>query len=130
MQMMDALEYERAYVEENSSKGLDIPLSTRLKVQEHLADQSSPSMIKQSTNKRISFFFEIIHFLDRSISAILRTSISPCSQRSSSLLTTAIDHTPNPRSKSSLPRFVRCSSPDSWIDESFRSIRSRFRFCS
>ena len=66
IQMMDALEYERAYVEENSSKGLDIPLSTRLKVQEHLADQSSPSMVKQSTKKRKKkksfFFIEIIHF--------------------------------------------------------------------
>ena len=30
MQMVDALEYERAYVEEYLSKGLKIPLYTRL----------------------------------------------------------------------------------------------------
>ena len=59
LQMMDALEYERAYVEENLSKGLEIPLYTRLatiKTQQYLADQSAsttksfPSMTKQSKN--------------------------------------------------------------------------------
>ena len=70
---------------------------------------------------------KFVFFIDRSISAILRTSNSFCSNPSS-LLTTAIDHNPIPRRKSSLPRFVRCSSPDSSIDDSFRSIKSRFRF--
>jgi hypothetical protein len=44
-QMIDALEYERAYVEENLSKGLEIPLYTRLtslKTQQYRADQPLP----------------------------------------------------------------------------------------
>jgi hypothetical protein len=63
MQMMDALEYERAYVEENLSKGLEIPLYTRLtrlKTQQYLADQSSstfPSITKQSKEKKKIFYF-------------------------------------------------------------------------
>ncbi len=62
IQMMDALEYERAYVEENLSKGLEIPLYTRLatlKTQEYLPDRSFPSITKQSKKetKRNSFFF-------------------------------------------------------------------------
>jgi hypothetical protein len=62
MQMMDALEYERAYVEENLSKGLEIPLYTRLttlKTRQSLVDQPStsfPSITKQSKNKK-SFAF-------------------------------------------------------------------------
>jgi len=43
--MIDALEYERAYVEENLSKGLEIPLYTRLatlKTQQYLAEQPIP----------------------------------------------------------------------------------------
>ena len=43
--MIDALEYERAYVEENLTKGLEIPLYTRLatlKTQQYLADQPAP----------------------------------------------------------------------------------------
>src|SRR5690349_8439902 len=51
IQIMDALEYERAYVEENLSKGLEIPLYTRLttlKSQQYFADQSFPSITKQS----------------------------------------------------------------------------------
>ncbi|CAF1373512.1 unnamed protein product [Rotaria sordida] len=122
IQMMDALEYERAYVKENLIKNLEIPLCTRLstlKTEQYIANQSIttiksfPSITKQH----------------RSISAILRTSNSPCSNQSS-LLTTAIYHTPTRRRKSSLPRFVRCSSPDSSADESFRSIKSRLRFWS
>ena len=49
-QMIDALEYERAYVEENLSKGLEIPLYTRLatlKTQQYLAEQ--PAMMSRST---------------------------------------------------------------------------------
>jgi hypothetical protein len=45
LQMIDALEYERAYVEENLSKGLEIPLYTRLatlKTQQYLAEQPAP----------------------------------------------------------------------------------------
>lgn len=45
MQMIDALEYERAYVEENLSKGLEIPLYTRLttlQTQQYLAEQPIP----------------------------------------------------------------------------------------
>ncbi|CAF1294728.1 unnamed protein product [Adineta steineri] len=113
MQMMDSLEYERAYVEENLSKGLDIPLYTRiatLKTRQYLADQSSSKSLPTMTRQ------------NRSISAILRTSNSSCNNQAS-LLKTA----PLPRRKSSLPRFVRCSSPDTSIDDSFRSIKSRFR---
>ncbi|UJR09777.1 hypothetical protein I4U23_014004 [Adineta vaga] len=119
LQMMDSLEYERAYVEENLIKGLEIPLYTRLstlKTQQYLSNQSETTKSLSPMTKQ-----------NRSISAILRTSSSPGSHLSS-LLTTTIDHTPLPRRKSSLPRFVRCSSPDSSIDDSFRSIRSRFRF--
>lgn len=50
MQMIDALEYERAYVEENLSKGLEIPLYTRLatlKTQQYLAEQ--PAQMSRST---------------------------------------------------------------------------------
>ncbi|CAF5037177.1 unnamed protein product [Rotaria sp. Silwood1] len=111
IQMMDALEYERAYVKENSLK---TPFYTRLstlKTQQYLTNQSKsfPSITKQH----------------RSISTIFRTS-----SNQSSLLTTAIYHTPSRRRKSSLPRFVRCSSPDSSVEESFRSIKSRLRFWS
>lgn len=45
MQMIDALEYERSYVEENLSKGLEIPLYTRLatlKTQQYLSEQPVP----------------------------------------------------------------------------------------
>ena len=125
--MMDALEYERAYVEESLSKGLEIPPVN--KTQQYLANQSSITTRQSTKKKQISFFKYYFLFIDRSISAILRTSNSPCSNHSL-LLTTAVDHTPLPRRKSSLPRFVRCSSPDSSIDESFRSIKSRFRFWS
>ncbi|CAF1185928.1 unnamed protein product [Adineta ricciae] len=119
IQMMDSLEYERAYVEENLVKGLEIPLYTRLatlKTRQYLNEnQFTVKSLSPATKQ------------NRSISAILRTSSSPGSNLSS-LLTTAIDHTPLPRRKSSLPRFVRCSSPDSSIDDSFRSMKSRFRF--
>ena len=50
IQMIDALEYERAYVEENLSKGLEIPLYTRLatlRTQQYLAEQPAP--ISRST---------------------------------------------------------------------------------
>jgi hypothetical protein len=74
IQMMDALEYERAYVEENLSKGLEIPLYTRLrtfKTQQYLADQSStsfPSITKQSKTRRkkTRFAFFLIIFIFRS----------------------------------------------------------------
>ncbi len=48
----------------------------------------------------------------------------------------ALDHPPVsrrrfvPSRKSSLPRFVRSSSRDSSIDDSLRSMKSRFRFWS
>jgi hypothetical protein len=67
--MMDALEYERAYVEENASKDLEIPLYTRLatiKTQQYLIDQSSPttksfpSMRRQSKNKNVLEIFKNI----------------------------------------------------------------------
>ncbi|CAF1128972.1 unnamed protein product [Rotaria magnacalcarata] len=119
IQMMDALEYERAYVKENLTKGLEVPLYTRLaslKTQQYLANQSTRT-------------FPCITKQHRSVSAILRASSSPCSNQTS-LLTTAIYHTPLRRRKASLPRFVRCSSPDSSADETFRSIKSRLRFWS
>jgi hypothetical protein len=50
MQMMDALEYERVYVEESLSKGFELP--PVLKTQQYLADQSSIPT-KQSTKKTI-----------------------------------------------------------------------------
>lgn len=103
MQMIDALEYERAYVEEKNQV-IEMHQYTQLTT-------SFPSITKQCKTP------------NRSISAILRTSCSPCTNQS-------YFETPIPRRKSSLPRFVRCSSPDSSIDESFRSIKSRFRFWS
>jgi hypothetical protein len=68
MQMMDALEYERAYIEENVSKSLEIPLYTRLatlKTQQYLADHSSittrsfPSITKHSKKNFIFYYFKI-----------------------------------------------------------------------
>ena len=82
----------------------------------------------------------IIYFLfsiDRSISAILRTSNSQSNNQSIiSTTSAASDHPPVsrrrfvPSRKSSLPRFVRSSSRDSSIDDSLRSMKSRFRFWS
>jgi hypothetical protein len=68
--MLDALEYERAYVEENLSKGLEIPLYTRLatlKTQQYLAEKpipmsrsttatSFPLITKPSKIKKLAFF--------------------------------------------------------------------------
>ncbi len=75
--------------------------------------------------------------IDRSISAILRTSNSQSNNQSIiSTTSTSIDHPPVsrrrfvPSRKSSLPRFVRSSSRDSSIDDSLRSMKSRFRFWS
>ncbi len=51
--MMDALEYERAYVEESLSKGLEVPLVN--KTQQYLANQSSITT-RQSTKKQDLFF--------------------------------------------------------------------------
>ncbi len=71
--MIDALEYERAYVEENLSKGLEIPLYTRLatlKTQQYLLEQPTP-MLRSTTTS-----FPLITKPNRSISAILRTSNS------------------------------------------------------
>ena len=138
-QLMDALEYERAYVQENRSKGFDTPLHIRLatlKTQQYLEEQSCsatislpPSMSKSSEWLCLATEESFVLILDRSISTILQTSSSPSSYVTT-MLTTAIDNFPVSRCKSSLPRFVRCSSRDSSIDESFRSIRSRFRFWS
>ncbi|CAF2117751.1 unnamed protein product [Rotaria magnacalcarata] len=111
MQMIDALEYERAYVEENLSKGLEIPLYTRLatlKTQQYLADQPTP--LARSTT---ATSFPLITKPNRSISAILRTSNSQYNNQSimSATTSTAIDHPPvsqrrfAPSRKSSLPRF-------------------------
>jgi hypothetical protein len=67
--MMDALEYERAYVEENLSKGLEIPLYTRLttlKAEQYLNDQTStslPSITKQSKKKNFLLFNIIFIFI-------------------------------------------------------------------
>ena len=102
IQMLDALEYERAYVEENQMT--EMHHYTQLTT-------SFPLITKQCKSP------------NRSISAILRTSFSPCTNRSAY-------ETTIPRRKSSLPRFVRCSSPYSTIDDSFRSIKSHFRFLS
>ncbi len=72
IQMMDALEYERAYVEENLSKGSEIPLHpqlTTIKTQQSLTDQSSasfPSITRQSTKEKHLFIFRTL-FLFRSI---------------------------------------------------------------
>ena len=81
MQMIDALEYERAYVEENLSKGLEIPLYTRLatlKTQQYLAEQpipmsrsttatSFPLITKPSNALHLEFIFISVFFsLDRS----------------------------------------------------------------
>ncbi|CAF4437470.1 unnamed protein product, partial [Rotaria sp. Silwood2] len=139
MQMMDALEYERTYVKENLTKGLEITRLSTWKTQQSLVNQSItttksfPSITKQrKTTKKECLYFSFRYFyflIDRSNSTILRTNSSPCSNQSS-LLTTAIYHTPSRRRKSSLPKFVRCSSPDSSPDESFRSIKSRFKFWS
>ncbi len=69
IQMMDALEYERAYVEENLSKGLEIPLYTRLttlKAEQYLNDQTStslPSITKQSKKKNFLLFNIIFIFI-------------------------------------------------------------------
>ncbi|CAF4678654.1 unnamed protein product [Rotaria sp. Silwood1] len=136
MQMIDALEYERAYVEENLSKGLEIPLYTRLatlKTQQYLADQPTP--MSRSTT---ATSFPLITKPNRSISAILRTSNSQYNNQSiiSATTSTAIDHPPIarrrfvPSRKSSLPRFVRSSSRDSSTDDSLRPTKSRFRFWS
>lgn len=59
IQMMDSLEYERAYVEENLAKGLEIPLYTRLATlttRQYLNENQSTvkslsSAAKQSTKK-------------------------------------------------------------------------------
>ncbi|CAF1008117.1 unnamed protein product [Adineta steineri] len=135
IQMIDALEYERAYVEENLSKGLEIPLYTRLatlKTQQYLAEQPIP-MSRSST----ATSFPLITKPNRSISAILRTSNSQYNNQT--IISTgsiAVDHPPVsrrrfvPSRKSSLPRFVRSSSRDSSIDDSLRSMKSRFRFWS
>jgi hypothetical protein len=80
MQMIDALEYERAYVEENLSKGLEIPLYTRLatlKTQQYLAEQpipisrsttatSFPLITKPSNSNKISSSTFSCYSLDRS----------------------------------------------------------------
>ncbi|UJR36306.1 hypothetical protein I4U23_029034 [Adineta vaga] len=135
MQTIDALEYERAYVEENLSKGLEIPLYTRLatlKTQQYLAEQPVP--MSRSTT---ATSFPLITKPNRSISAILRTSNSQYNNQT--IISTAsisIDHPPVsrrrfvPSRKSSLPRFVRSSSRDSSVDDSLRSTKSRFRFWS
>ncbi|CAF1046707.1 unnamed protein product [Adineta ricciae] len=135
MQMIDALEYERAYVEENLMKGLEIPLYTRLatlKTQQYLAEQPIP--MSRSTT---ATSFPLITKPNRSISAILRTSNSQCNHQTViSATSIAVDHPPVsrrrfvPSRKSSLPRFVRSSSRDSSIDDSLRSTKSRFRFWS
>lgn len=83
-------------------------------------------------NETIALLFKI----DRSISAILRTSNSQCNNQSimSATTSTAIDHPPvsrrrfAPSRKSSLPRFVRSASRDSSADDSIRPTKSRFRF--
>jgi len=63
--MIDALEYERAYVEENLSKGLEIPLYTRLatlKTQQYLAEQPTP-MSRSTTATSFPLITKPSHFI-------------------------------------------------------------------
>jgi len=103
--MIDALEYERAYVEENLSKGLEIPLYTRLatlKTQQYLAEQPTP-MSRSTTATSFPLITKPSHLLNKSQSN---------NQSIISTTSTSIDHPPVsrrrfvPSCKSSLSRFV------------------------